>query len=59
MVYPAEYKMKKIYLIIIGITAITILETIALLKNIDGQLFSIVIGSISALIGYAFGITKK
>lgn len=51
--------MKKINLIIVGVISITFLECIALLKNLDGQIFSAVIGGISVLIGYAFAYTEK
>lgn len=49
----------RIILIIIGVISITLLEIIALVKNINGQLFSVAIGSITALVGYAFGISKQ
>jgi hypothetical protein len=46
-------------LIIIGVCSIVILEIIALIKNIDGILFSAAIGGICSLIAYGFGRFKN
>jgi len=40
---------------IIAVIAITILESIALIKDIDGALFGIAIAAISGLGGFAIG----
>lgn len=51
--------MKGIHVVIAAIAAITVLEIIALLKGIDGQLFATTIGAIAALVGYLFGAHKQ
>jgi hypothetical protein len=44
---------------IISIMAIAWLETIALLKGVDGAYFSTVIATIGAIAGYHIGRTRK
>jgi hypothetical protein len=44
----------------IGIIAIFILEILALLKGIDGQLFGLAIAGIGGIVGYVIkGVSKK
>lgn len=41
----------KTYLSIIGLMCMTVLESIALLKEVDGQMFSLVIGALGFIVG--------
>jgi hypothetical protein len=41
-----------------GIVCITILECVALYTGVDGQILSVVVGTIATITGYAFGVTK-
>jgi len=45
------------FVLLIAICCITLLEAIALLRGIDGQLFATCVGAISAMVGYLFGVT--
>lgn len=50
----------KVAVVVVAIVCITLLEVVALLKGIDGQLFASVIAGITALVGYLFGqMTQK
>jgi hypothetical protein len=40
---------------VVGIAGVVILESIALLQGIDGQILSVVVGGICTIVGYAFG----
>jgi len=41
--------------LVIAILCLTILEIVALLMRVDGQLFATVISAIGAMVGYLFG----
>lgn len=43
----------------IGIFAIVFLETVALLKGIDGTMFGATIGGICGIMGFVFGSKKQ
>jgi hypothetical protein len=49
----------KIKIIVLTIIIIAILEIIALLKNLDGQMFSIAIAGICTLLGYVIGKNRR
>jgi|GEM_PF-2589368 len=44
---------------LLGIIALLIIESIALMKGFDGQLFLTTIGAIFGIVGYAFGKKVK
>jgi uncharacterized membrane protein YqhA len=46
---------EKIITVTVAVLCVTLLEAIALWKGIDGQVFSIAVGAIAALVGYLFG----
>lgn len=48
----------KLILAATGIACITILECVALYTGVDGQILSVVVGTIGTIVGYAFGVTK-
>jgi hypothetical protein len=50
---------EKIISVTVAVVCITFLEALALLKGIDGQVFSIAVGAIAALVGYLFGKSGK
>ena len=50
---------EKIIAVTVAVLCITFLEAMALWKGIDGQVFSVAVGSIAALVGYLFGKTGK
>lgn len=50
---------EKLILLIIAIICIAVLEITALIKEVDGKILSMVIGSISFLVGYFFKNKKK
>ena len=50
----ARYKVAILAILVIGA-----LEAFALYQGVDGVLFSAAVGSIGAIVGYAFGIAKK
>jgi len=45
--------------LVFGITGIVILESVAMLSGIDGQLLSAAIGAICTIVGYTFGKSTK
>lgn len=47
----------KYIIVVVGITGIVILESVAMLTGIDGQLLATAIGVIGTIVGYAFGVT--
>jgi len=49
----------KVVAVLVAIVSITLLETIALLKGIDGQLFATAMATIAALVGYLFGLSGR
>jgi len=50
---------EKIISVTVAVICITFLEAMALWKGIDGQVFSVAVGSIAALVGYLFGKAGK
>lgn len=48
----------KIQLCVVGVAGIVLLETMAIYKGLDGQLFGTAIGAIAIIVGYAFGVTR-
>ena len=50
---------EKIIAVTVAVICITFLEAMALWKGIDGQVFSVAVGAIAALVGYLFGKTGK
>jgi len=50
---------EKIIAVTVAVICITFLEAMALWKGIDGQVFSVAVGAIAALVGYLFGKTSK
>ena len=49
-----DRELNELEIAVIGIGAIFFLEVIALLKEIDGQLFGLAIGGIGVIIGWVF-----
>ena len=49
-----DKELNELEIAVIGIGAILVLEVIALLKEIDGQLFGLAIGGIGVIIGWVF-----
>lgn len=45
----------KLLVVVIAICCVTLLEAIALIKGVDGQLFATVVAAISGMIGFLFG----
>jgi uncharacterized membrane protein YqhA len=50
---------EKIISVTVAVVCITFLEAMALWKGIDGQVFSVAVGAIAALVGYLFGKSGK
>jgi len=43
---------------VVGIAAVVILESVALVAGIDGQLFATALGTVTLIVGYVFGYSR-
>jgi len=46
-------------IIVVGTICLALIEIVALMNNVNGTMLSVVVGGITAIIGYGFGIFKR